>query len=193
VPAHIARNAVAVPSFALAFALVMNSACQVGESDPPIGGDGSVPGADASGGGADGGGTGDCIPIEQNVTIDGVHKARYDYLQGSAGCLGNTCHNGQRGPVLTVAGAIYDQLASGGSPIAGRHIVVTDTNGRSVTMMSAPNGFFWTKEPLTPPYRTYATGCPDRIEMVALTTNGNCNGGGACHIESNKIYLPAGP
>lgn len=128
-----------------------------------------------------------CDDIELNVQETGHHPERYDFDNGNAGCLGQ-CHNGTLGESYTIGGALYDRRTAGGDPISGAYIYVIDADGKVVEMMTAQNGFFWSNEPITPPVRTYASGCPDSIPMEASTT-GNCNLG-ACHGEDNKIYLP---
>jgi hypothetical protein len=135
-----------------------------------------------------------CDDVQLNVLESGHHAIRYDYQNGSQGCLGN-CHNGTGvgGPLFTAAGAIYDRRTDdgnggpAGNPVAGAYVYVIDADGKVVPMLSAQNGFFWTSEPLRNPLRTYASGCPDSIPMVANAT-GNCNAG-ACHGEDNKIYV----
>lgn len=169
-------------SLITSLAIVASLGCQAdplgadGGSTPV---DGAIPGADAAPA---------CTPRVTGVLPNGFHETRYDYIQGNLGCRGSTCHNGTMGPRFTVAGAVYDTQGIGGYPVGGVNVYVVDSAGRDFHMVTAANGAFWLQEEVVPPLRTYVSMCPDRIEMVA-SANGNCNGGGACHLEQNKIFV----
>ncbi|HTE54736.1 MAG TPA: hypothetical protein VK698_27970 [Kofleriaceae bacterium] len=189
----------------VALAPLGGSACHVGTADdggseaasPDAGGgdDGADDGAgdvDAAAGG-DGtteGSADECTDLSTAVEEDGYHEARFDFeATGSPGCISANCHDGSSaGGTYTVAGALYDQRASGGDPLAGATIYVTDSTGKFVKMTTAQNGFFWTDEPMTPPFKTAATGCPQLLPMISQSVNGNCNIS-FCHGEAVKIYL----
>lgn len=182
---------------ACAFALSLGSAgCHVGASNPPgddeSGPDGSPssPSIDAA---ATGGGDG-CTDLDTNVTETGTHPTGYDFDQGGQGCLGGLCHQagGVQGPAWTIAGSVFNQLQTGGSPVAGAHVFIKDSGGREIELITATNGSFWTNEALSPPFSTSVSGCPDLQKMVAFSANGNCNQGG-CHVETYKIFLPSAP
>ena len=168
-------------------AIAVSLGCHLADSPTVDGGstpvDGSIPGADAAPA---------CTPRVTGALPNGFHEARYDYLQGNLGCRGSTCHNGTMGPRFTVAGAVYDTQGNGGYPVGGVNVYVTDSAGREFHMVTAANGAFFLQDEVVPPLRTYVSMCPDRIEMVA-TANGNCNGGGACHLEQNKIFVNSAP
>lgn len=127
-----------------------------------------------------------CAPVSTALE-SGHHVTRYDYQNGSSGCMG-VCHDGVLGPVWTIGGSLFDRYRTGGNPVAGAKIVVIDSRGKEVEMVTAQNGMFWTNEMVTPPLRTYASACPDSMPMID-NTNGNCNLG-SCHGEDIKIFVP---
>ncbi len=110
---------------------------------------------------------------------DGHHNA-------GANCL--TCHTGTgAAPQWTAAGTLYADSA-GSAPVAGATITLVDGAGKSVTIVTAQNGNFWTSEPLVAPLHPKASRCPSSAAM-----NGNaavaCNG---CHAGSSspgRIHL----
>lgn len=191
-PVHSATSLLPSISGWLVFGLSLLSgvvACQVGSDDPSVDGgnpvDGSSPAGDGSVSGD--GGTVSCTPQETDLP-DGFHPTRYDFMQGNLGCRGGICHNGSNGPLFSVAGSVYDSRAAGGNPVGGVHVYITDAGGREFHAVTASNGAFWFQDQVALPLRTFVSRCPDRIEMVANAT-GNCNGGGACHVEANKIFV----
>jgi len=118
------------------------------------------------------------------------HPAGFEYGNGGvdgAGCLGQ-CRNGVAGPTFTIGGSLWNRRLEGGDPIAGGVVYVIDGADQVIRMVTNDAGHFWYRNPITLPLRTYATGCPDSIPMVANTT-GNCSAGGACHGRDNKIFL----
>ena len=179
--------------------------CHVGaSSDSPGDSTGESPSVDAAGGGggggdqidaAGGGGASGDLPTEcANITTDvadtGYHPVRYDFDQGSHGCISTSCHDGSSaGPAYTIAGALYDQRAMGGEPLAGAKVYVKDADGKVVEMTTAMNGFFYSTEAVNGTLSTVATGCPDLTPMLGFA-NGNCNVS-QCHGENTKAYLGA--
>jgi hypothetical protein len=168
-------------------AVLASLGCQA--DSPTVDGGSAIDGSTPA---IDGAPTLDCTPRETGILPNGHHETRYDYIQGNRGCRGTTCHNGIQGPKFSVAGAVYDTQGIGGYPVGGAHVYVIDNGGREFHMVTAANGAFFLQEEVAPPLRTYVSMCPDTLQMVA-TANGNCNGGGACHVEQNKIYINTAP
>jgi len=196
--------AVAIWSF-IALAPLGAAGCHVGaSSDSPGDSTGDSPSVDASGGGGggadqiDGGGGGgasgdlptECATIATDVTDTGHHPERYDFDQGSHGCISTGCHDGSSaGPPYTIAGALYDQRSNGGKPLAGAKVYVKDADGKVVEMTTAKNGFFYSQEAVNGTLTALASGCPTFTPMLG-PANGNCNLG-QCHGENIKVYLGA--
>jgi hypothetical protein len=190
---HATRARIAFACVWSLLALAPIAGCHVGSAD---GTETDGPSPDAASGGDDDGAEVDasagaptvCTDIVSNVTDTGHHPRTYDFQQGAPGCISPSCHDGSSaGPTYTVAGAVYTKQVLDGEPVAGSHIYVTDKNGVVVEMTTAQNGFFYTTEPLTPPFVTFVSGCPLRIPMAG-PADGNCNRAG-CHGANYKIYL----
>ncbi len=101
------------------------------------------------------------------------------------------CHGAGRGaPTFTLAGTLYDGVGSD-VPVAGATIHIVDANGSDVSLTSAENGNFWSSQPIAFPITTYASGCPDRIEMITPVSESgaDCNAGG-CHVAGFRVHLP---
>jgi hypothetical protein len=158
-------------------AAVMAAACiapptDTADPDPGNAPDGGVtPAPDA------GGGTATCV---QPATPAGTGRHN-----AGANCQG--CHNGTGGaPQWTVAGTLY---ASGGTAMAGATITVVDSTGKSIAIVTAQNGNFWTTEAVKPPLRVKASRCPSTAQMTA-DASGACN---SCHTSAGspgRIVLP---
>lgn len=180
--------AIAARSLALGVGLAAVVACETTETPPT-----DMPQADGSAPASDGGGGGPvdaavaCTELDPNANTSGFHAAGYDFQFGN-GCAFGQCHNGSSSPRWTISGAVFTQQ-TGGQPVRGATVYITDSTGRGTELVTASNGAFWTQEVLSPPYTTYVSGCPSTLEMVATAT-GNCNAGGTCHNGDNRIYLP---
>lgn len=175
-------------------ALPFHAGCHVG-SAPESGSDDDGPTPDAAGGGdgeeVDGGGGGgaptECENQLADVADTGHHPEGYDFQQGNKGCITANCHDGSSaGPTYTVAGSVYTKQVAEGDPVAGVFIYVTDANDKVVKMTTAQNGFFYTTEPVVPPFATFVSGCPQLLPMIGFA-DGNCNRAG-CHATNYKIY-----
>ncbi|HLU65356.1 MAG TPA: hypothetical protein VKZ63_03745 [Kofleriaceae bacterium] len=204
------------PSFLLAASLAAGGLIAAGPACAVDSGPGT-PAADAAAEVPDSGPPPDAAPplIDATPACDDVQQAISDGhhadtggipwvynpqngVGGTQGCLGG-CHKegGAGGEIYTIGGALYDRRTGdgqggwAGNPIAGATIYVIDANGKVVKMITAENGYFWSDEPVQIPLRTYASGCPDSLGMMANTT-GNCSSA-ACHGPEAKIYLPNAP
>jgi hypothetical protein len=130
---------------------------------------------DAAGGAQDGG---NCIPAA-TPGPGGMN-------QGQA-CLG--CHaffTGSRH--FTLAGNIFTS-AAGTTPLAGATLKITDASNQVVTLVSGPDGAFYTGQAVTFPITINASKCPDTQTMPSQPSSGDCQQSG-CHSAGNRIHLP---
>lgn len=115
----------------------------------------------------------------QSTNADGQHNPGKE-------CLG--CHSqGGGAPAFTLGGTIYS-AATGGSAVTGATINITDAAGKTLKLVSAQNGNFWTSTPLVFPIRVNASLCPATKPMVgAVNGNGACNN---CHNSTLQVHVP---
>jgi hypothetical protein len=127
-----------------------------------------------------------CDKLQSTATLSspsGHHNA-------GAECQG--CHApGNGAPTFYLGGTLYS-TAMGGTAVAGGTIEVSDASGKSVKIVSANNGNFWTTTPLTFPIQVAASLCPARVPMVAAVAtqtgaNGACNN---CHNSTMRVHVP---
>jgi hypothetical protein len=111
----------------------------------------------------------------------------------NAGLDCSNCHNGSQTtsdpnspPHWYAAGTLYDG-ASSSKTVAGATIHITDKNGKSVSLVTADNGNFYTSEPLVPPLKVKGSLCPSNVAMSASATSAFCNG---CHNSIFRIHIP---
>jgi len=117
-----------------------------------------------------------CIPAA-TPPGDGHHNAGLN-------CLG--CHTGAGAPLWTAAGTMYN---SAGGPVAGATITLVDATNKTITLVSAQNGNFWTTTPLSMPLTVKASKCPSSIQMSSKA-QASCN---SCHTASGnpgRIKMP---
>lgn len=159
----------------LAFAAILAAAACVQPpetSDPGNGPDAGSPPPPADGGS----GAAACIQAA-TPPGSGHHNA-------GANCLG--CHNGNGAPLWTAAGTLY---SSSGAALAGATVTIVDATGKSIAIVTAQNGNFWTSEAVKAPLRVKASRCPSVASMSA-TASGACN---SCHTSTGspgRIKLP---
>jgi len=96
-----------------------------------------------------------------------------------------SCHS-MYYPPMTVAGTLYADVA-GAIPVVGATILVMDSTGTSVEMISTMNGNFYTDQAVTPPLTVAASRCPHHLVMASGATTGECN---SCHGYGSRIHLP---
>jgi hypothetical protein len=198
-------------------ALALSATLCGGGCLPPFqaGNDPSAPGPTGGNGGGGGGGGGVAATDDQGSspvadlgsgsTADlggapaGDMAAICDNLQSTAGlsspsgqhnagqeCQG--CHApGGGAPTFYLGGTLYS-AATGGTAVAGATINVTDAAGKTIKIISANNGNFWTKTALTYPIKVDASLCPSTLPMSATVAgNGACNN---CHNSTFRVHLP---
>lgn len=150
----------------------------------------AAPGSDLGPTAADlasgGGGAADlavaCDPLQSTAGLSspsGHHNAGQE-------C--QACHApGGGAPTFYLGGTLYS-AATGGSPVAGATIDITDAAGKKVKAISANNGNFWTTTPLSYPLKVDASLCPATTPMVsAVSGNGACNN---CHNSAMRVHTP---
>jgi hypothetical protein len=113
--------------------------------------------------------------------IDGNHNAGRNCMQ---------CHSAAGpGPRWYAAGTVFAD--GNGTPRVGATITIRDATGKTVDIVTATNGNFWTPEPLQYPLVTFASSCPDIRSMgpeVPVASAGACN---SCHgVNVGRIILP---
>jgi hypothetical protein len=127
------------------------------------------PPAPPPGGGGDNGTTACAQPATPPGS--GRHNA-------GANCLG--CHTGiGTAPLWTAAGTLYN---AAGAAAVGATLTLVDANGKSISLVTAQNGNFWTSEALKMPLRVKASLCPTTVSMSA-TAGGACN---SCHTATGS-------
>jgi hypothetical protein len=165
---------------ALFLASIFLAACEpsvdVGDGDET---DAAVAGTDSGSGGGIDAPTAAC---EAPVTTlpNGNHNA-------GLACL--SCHNGSGvAPRWYAAGTLFS-TTQGGAAISGATITITDANNRTVKLVTAANGNFYTPMQLTMPLHVSASKCPDTKAMPPTATSGDCN---SCHqaASTGRIHLP---
>ncbi|HVH44655.1 MAG TPA: hypothetical protein VM925_20015, partial [Labilithrix sp.] len=104
-----------------------------------------------------------------------------------------TCHNNIAGePFLQVAGTVYPTLHEPDKcyGVVGASVVLTDANGRKVTLKTGATGNFTLSTaaiPLVFPLKVKVTNNGMERAMVASVPHGDCN---ACHTEAGKNGAP---
>lgn len=184
-----------------------------GSNDPSTGSGGVGAGSGTDGGGAGGGGGAPTDDLASSAVGDlgsgasgdlggaaggGDMAVVCDSLQSTAGlsspsghhnagqeCQG--CHGGGGAPRFYVGGTLYS-AATGGAAVAGATINVTDANGKTVKIVSANDGNFWTTTVLAYPIKVDASLCPSTVAMSATVSgNGACNN---CHNSTMQVRVP---
>lgn len=160
------------------------AACDVGRVGPP----GDDSGDDT--GGVDAAAALLC----RNAGTPGAGHNVATHPEGNKGqsCITAACHGAPVGvgaPLYSVAGTLY--TAGDGVTVApGGVVTVVDATGIVVDMVADAYGGFYTGQILTPPFRTFASSCPTKIDMLTSAA-GNCNAAG-CHVPgttSGTVFL----
>ncbi len=124
------------------------------------------------------------IPIDPTLELacaDGLTTTDKGPHHDGDTCMG--CHGGSIPPTLGLAGTLYSDKA-GTAPVAGATIHILDADGKSVELVTALNGNFWTEEPVTLPLTTWASTCPTSTAMPTLANSVDCN---SCHVAGSRM------
>jgi len=120
---------------------------------------------------------GDCIPAA-NATGHPGHN------QGQK-CM--SCHATLTGKWrMTLAGTLYSD-AAGRAPVGGATIVVVDSAGAKIELVTHETGNFYTSQAVRFPVKIVASRCPEHVVKQMDVRTGDCN---SCHIEGSRIRLP---
>jgi hypothetical protein len=140
---------------------------------------GTAPAGDLGGGSSGGGDMAVACDNLATTTASGQHNAGQD-------C--QSCHAAGGGaPTFTIGGTLYSAV-SGGTAVTGGTINVTDAAGKTVKLVSAKNGNFWSTAALTFPVKVNASLCPATVPMSATVGgNGACNN---CHNSTFRVHVP---
>ena len=135
---------------------------------------------------AGGGGT-----MATNTSCDNKQTPPAGHHNPGLDCTG--CHNGSQTtssptspPHWYAAGTLYDS-ASGTKTVSGATMHITDKNGKTVTLVTADNGNFFTSEVLVPPLTVKGSLCPNNVAMNGSATTAFCN---SCHNATFRIHIP---
>ena len=103
-----------------------------------------------------------------------------------ADCL--SCHNGSNAaPKWTIAGTLDD--ATGAAPRAGATITIVDSANKTIKIVTASNGNFWTSQAVSLPLHSKVSQCPSTAAMNGIA-GPSCN---SCHVGTGtpgRIKLP---
>ena len=101
-------------------------------------------------------------------------------------CL--SCHNGGIAPAWTASGTVFTgahSQADGG--LEGAQVIVTDNNGRQLTLTTNSTGNFYTSETLAFPIHVQAQFGNKRMAMASAPSTGSCN---TCHAAQPTSDAP---
>ena len=104
-----------------------------------------------------------------------------------------TCHRMGEGPTFAVAGTLYptahepDLCNGSNGSTTGARIVITDKNGKALTLTPNAVGNFSYQGTLATPFTASVTYMGRERRMVTPQTNGDCN---ACHTTSGAMSAP---
>ena len=103
------------------------------------------------------------------------------------------CHSsGGEGPRFTIAGTVYPtahepDLCNGASGSDGAQVVVTDANGKAISLTPNSAGNFYYTGTVATPFRAKVTYMGRERDMAATQTSGDCN---LCHTQSGTMSAP---
>ncbi len=104
------------------------------------------------------------------------------------------CHSGERAQQWTLAGTLFSTpTAATDAGLEGASVLVTDANGRSLTLRTNGAGNFYTAESLVFPLHVEVQQNGVSVGMAMAVPSGGCN---ACHTQPplngapGRIYLP---
>ena len=104
-----------------------------------------------------------------------------------------TCHSMGEGPTFAVAGTLYptahepDLCNGSNGSTTGARIVITDKNGKMLTLTPNTVGNFSYQGSLATPFTASVTYMGRERRMLTPQTNGDCN---ACHTTSGTMSAP---
>lgn len=88
---------------------------------------------------------------------------------------------------MPVAGTLYSGESSK-TAVKGATIIVKDNAGKTLKLITASNGNFFTYDKTIKfPVTITASMCPDTLAMSSSQSSGDCNG---CHTSAKRIHIP---
>jgi hypothetical protein len=126
-------------------------------------------------------GSGSGLPCKNMATPpgDGHHFPGQSCFQA--------CHNHG----FTLAGTLYTN-DTGNTSFPGATITVTDSNNKTVNIVTNLNGNFYTTDTLVFPVLVMASSCPSAVKMNAAVAGNNSRACNSCHVggTSMQMHLP---
>ncbi len=105
-----------------------------------------------------------------------------------------SCHKQYGGPFLSIAGTVYPTAHEpndcNGSNIPSASIIITDANGKVITLHPNGAGSFYSQTSFAPPYTvqlTYQGRERDMTGLITQPTDGDCNN---CHTADGTNGAP---
>jgi hypothetical protein len=100
------------------------------------------------------------------------------------------CHQSSDGPRLTIAGTVFPTMhepddCDGAS--ANVQVVITDANGKVLTLPVNAAGNFYTSSSVAMPFHAKVVSSAGERAMNATQTTGDCNG---CHTPTGANSAP---
>jgi hypothetical protein len=101
---------------------------------------------------------------------------------------GKSCFQACHNHGFTLAGTLYTN-ATGNTGFDGATITITDSNNKTIDVVTHQNGNFYTSEALAFPVLVLASSCPSAVQMTLASATGDCN---SCHVgaTNDQMHLP---
>jgi cytochrome c553 len=105
-----------------------------------------------------------------------------------------SCHNrgGGEAPRFAIAGTVYPtahepDLCNGANGSNGAQVVITGSDGKSITLTANGVGNFSSNAAVAMPYQAKITYMGRERLMIAAQTSGDCN---SCHTQTGATMAP---
>lgn len=102
-----------------------------------------------------------------------------------------TCHSGDEGPIYSIAGTVYPTVHEpddcNGSSDPNTKVVITDANGKTLTLPINAAGNFASGQTIALPYTAKVVSGTKERKMIAPQSEGDCN---SCHTEQGASKAP---
>jgi hypothetical protein len=106
----------------------------------------------------------------------------------------NGCHvsSGGEAPRFSIAGTVYPtvhepDLCNGAPRSAGVQVVITGSDGRTLTLSTNASGNFYSETSVKTPYSAKVVTATGERAMTAMQTSGDCN---SCHTQAGANSAP---
>ena len=109
----------------------------------------------------------------------------------SPGGACNACHaaGGGEAPIFSVAGTVYPTAHEPNdcNGLANVTVVITDSTGKQLSLVTNSAGNFSSTGTITPPYQAKVVSGSSVRAMISSQTSGDCN---SCHTEAGTGGAP---